>query len=450
MSAGFYDPLAGDDPDESGAAPADAGMAEGVPCDVGAAPAVVDAVEENPAKVATLRPDPADGPRKGKEKRKPMIEFLRPSEIAEYVTPENHFLVGDSLIQRGALTIFAGPGGVGKSRAVFSLAVSAARGESNWMGFPIHFGFKTMVVQSENGLPRLSKDFKNLGDAAGLDNRMLVSAPPDGMIAMKNPNFRDDLTAAAPNFDSYISQQRQIAVAQAAQRDQFQPQIVDVGDSGRQAFLQSRGSAQLLPDGTEADKSRPKIMVTEHGIAVIDPSTGAASLVKDASGNPVMPMPKAGANKGIDPVAILASDDFKKKLDPVNDRIIDLSAKVVSGNKYWGPDWLPAMGRTTYADQLRAEQVRRDALMQTAPAGYNAAVPAGPAAPAGDTHSEGDTATNPQTGARMVYQSGNWVAAGTSGGGVDRASALKAAQDAIANGADPAAVNARLQKLGFR
>jgi len=198
MSSGFYNPLAGDDPDESGAAPAAAG--EVVPGEVGAAPAVVEAAGENPAKVAALRPDPADGPRKGKEKRKPMIEFLRPSEIAEYVTPENHFLVGDSLIQRGAMTIFAGPGGVGKSRAVFSLAVSAARGESNWMGFPIHFGFKTMVVQSENGLPRLSKDFKNLGDAAGLDNRMLVSAPPDGMIAMKNPNFRDDLTAAAREF----------------------------------------------------------------------------------------------------------------------------------------------------------------------------------------------------------------------------------------------------------
>ena len=221
MSAGFYDPLAGDDPDESGAAPADAGMAEGVPCDVGAAPAVVDAVEENPAKVATLRPDPADGPRKGKEKRKPMIEFLRPSEIAEYVTPENHFLVGDSLIQRGALTIFAGPGGVGKSRAVFSLAVSAARGESNWMGFPIHFGFKTMVVQSENGLPRLSKDFKNLGDAAGLDNRMLVSAPPDGMIAMKNPNFRDDLTAAAREFgpDMIVFDPLNSMVADSQERD---------------------------------------------------------------------------------------------------------------------------------------------------------------------------------------------------------------------------------------
>ena len=197
MSAGFYDPL-GDDPDESGAAPAAAG--EVVPGEVGAAPAVVEVEEANPAKVAALRPDPADGPRKGKEPRKPMIEFLRPSEIAGYVTPENHYLVGDALIQRGAMTIFAGPGGVGKSRAVFSLAVSAARGESNWMGFPLHFGFKTMVVQSENGLPRLSNDFRNMGNAAGLDGRLLVSAPPDGMIAMKNPNFCDDLTAAARGF----------------------------------------------------------------------------------------------------------------------------------------------------------------------------------------------------------------------------------------------------------
>jgi len=182
MSAGFYDPLAGDDPDEAGAARA-----------------VVDVPEENPAKAAGLRPDPADGRRAGKEKRKPMIEFLRPSEIAEYVTPENHFLVGDSLIQRGAMTIFAGPGGVGKSRAVFALGVAAARGESSWMGFPIHFGFKTLVVQSENGLPRLSKDFQNLGDAAGLDGRLLVSSPPE-MISMKNQYFREDLVNAARGF----------------------------------------------------------------------------------------------------------------------------------------------------------------------------------------------------------------------------------------------------------
>jgi hypothetical protein len=182
MSAGFYDPLAGDDPDEAGAA-----------C------AVEDGAGDNPAKVAALRPDPADGRRAGKAARKPMIEFLRPSEIAEYETPPNHFLVGDSLIQRGAMTIFAGPGGVGKSRAVFSLAVAAARGEATWMGFPIHFGFKTLVVQSENGLPRLSKDFKNLGDAAGLDNRMLVSSPPE-MISMKNQYFREDLVNAARGF----------------------------------------------------------------------------------------------------------------------------------------------------------------------------------------------------------------------------------------------------------
>jgi len=177
MSEGFYNPLS-DEPD--------AGVQE----------------EENPAKVAALRPDPVEikKVRKDKEARKPLIEFLRPSEIEAYVTPENHFLVGDSLIQRGAMTIFAGPGGVGKSRAVFGLGVAAARGEASWMGFPIHFGFKTMVVQSENGLPRLAKDFQNLGDAAGLDGRLLVSAPPDGMLAMKNPIFRADLTAAARAF----------------------------------------------------------------------------------------------------------------------------------------------------------------------------------------------------------------------------------------------------------
>lgn len=172
MSAGFYDPLA-------------------------EAPGVED---ENPAKVEALRTPVEEQAPKGREKRKPLIEFLRPSEIAAYVAPENHFLVGDSLIQRGAMTVFAGPGGVGKSRAVFQLAVAAARGESSWMGFPIHFGFKTLVIQSENGLPRLSKDFIKLGDAAGLDGRLLVSKPPDAMLAMKNPHFRADVVAAAKEF----------------------------------------------------------------------------------------------------------------------------------------------------------------------------------------------------------------------------------------------------------
>jgi len=172
MSAGFYDPLA-------------------------EAPGVED---ENPAKVEALRSPVEEQAPKGREKRKPLIEFLRPSEIAAYVAPPNHFLVGDSLIQRGAMTIFAGPGGVGKSRAVFQLAVAAARGESSWMGFPIHFGFKTLVIQSENGLPRLSKDFIKLGDAAGLDGRLLVSKPPDAMLAMKNPHFRADVVAAAKEF----------------------------------------------------------------------------------------------------------------------------------------------------------------------------------------------------------------------------------------------------------
>lgn len=172
MSAGFYDPLA----EVPGVEP------------------------ENLAKVEALRPPVEEQAPKGREKRKPLIEFLRPSEIAAYVAPPNHFLVGDSLIQRGAMTIFAGPGGVGKSRAVFQLAVAAARGESSWMGFPIHFGFKTLVIQSENGLPRLSKDFIKLGDAAGLDGRLLVSKPPDAMLAMKNPHFRADVVAAAKEF----------------------------------------------------------------------------------------------------------------------------------------------------------------------------------------------------------------------------------------------------------
>lgn len=201
MSAGFYNPLS-DEPDESGQGaenPPTVG-ADALPCVDGVPDSKGGESEENPAKVEALRHPEEETRKAAKAPRKPMIEFLRPSEIAAYVTPENHFLVGDALIQRGGMTIFAGPGGVGKSRAIFGLAVSAARGESSWMGFPIHYGFKTMIIQSENGLPRLSKDFQRFGDSGCLDGRLMVSSPPDGMLAMKNPMFRADVIAAAREF----------------------------------------------------------------------------------------------------------------------------------------------------------------------------------------------------------------------------------------------------------
>lgn len=272
MSAGgFYDPLAGEDGAEAG------------------------------------EPPDRTGERKeaGEKKRKPMIEFLRPSEIAEYVTPPDHFLVGDALVQRGAMTVFAGPGGVGKSRAVLSLAVAAARGESEWMGFPVHFGFKTMIVQSENGLPRLSKDFVKLGDAPRLDGRLMVSAPPDGMLAMKNPHFRGDLTAAGKAFgpDLIVFDPLNAMVSDSQERD-----IIELLTNLRQVAGDMESNPALLVvhhlrKPREGDKHRGRSMANLlAGSYVITSSARAVITLQaatDAEDDPHTVLTVAKCNDGM-------------------------------------------------------------------------------------------------------------------------------------------------------
>ena len=223
--------------------------------------------------------------------RKPMIEFMRPSEIASYVTPENHFLIGDALIQRGALTIFAGPGGVGKSRAVFGLAVAAARNETTWMGFPIHYGFKTLVVQSENGLPRLAKDFKTLGDPVSLDGRMLVSTPPEGM-SMKNPEFRAALSRAVEDFqpDLIVFDPLNSMVSDSQERD-----IIELLGYLREiAFSADTNPAMLvvhhLRKPREGDKHKGRSMANLlAGSYVITSSARAVMTLQAASDDEVDP-----------------------------------------------------------------------------------------------------------------------------------------------------------------
>src|SRR4051812_48930901 len=56
----------------------------------------------------------------------PMIRFWTPSELVAYQPPPNQNLVGDYHIQRGAISILAGPPGCGKSRAGLWLGLMGA------------------------------------------------------------------------------------------------------------------------------------------------------------------------------------------------------------------------------------------------------------------------------------------------------------------------------------
>ena len=110
----------------------------------------------------------------------------------------------------------------------------------------------------------------------------------EAVAAAKNKDQQSGmLVAAAPNFDSFITQQRQIEVGKASQKDQFTPTIVDLGN-GRTAMTTSRGSAQALTDPKAANM---KVIATAQGMMAVDPTTGTGTLMTNDDGSPIMPPP---------------------------------------------------------------------------------------------------------------------------------------------------------------
>ena len=128
----------------------------------------------------------------------PVLEFLRPSELRDYRTPDGMVLVGDCHIVRGNVFVIGGPPGVGKSRGAVALAVAGAT-SAEWFGLKVHNRFRTMIVQNENGRFRLSREFADL-DCAALDNFVLVCPPPPLGLAFERAEFQTTLAAKIADF----------------------------------------------------------------------------------------------------------------------------------------------------------------------------------------------------------------------------------------------------------
>ena len=140
------------------------------------------------------------GPAK-KKPHKPLIEFYSPSQLKNYVVPPDQCLVGDFHLQRGAPSVLAGPPGCGKSRATLWLGVLGALGAGNWFGMPVRCRFKTLIIQSENGLTRLHRDFEQIQNLDGLDDWLRISAfSAYRGFEFANPLFRAELKAALRDF----------------------------------------------------------------------------------------------------------------------------------------------------------------------------------------------------------------------------------------------------------
>jgi AAA domain len=130
-------------------------------------------------------------------KRK-FLEFYKPSELAAYVVPEDVPLIGDMHLFKGGIFVLGGAAGVGKSFALSALAVSGATG-ADWFGLKVHRQFKTMILQAENGLARLSTEYRVHCEIEGLDDWLLVSGDVD-VFAFDDPDFRLEFKAYVEAF----------------------------------------------------------------------------------------------------------------------------------------------------------------------------------------------------------------------------------------------------------
>ena len=124
-----------------------------------------------------------------------MSKFYSPSELAAYEPPVNVNLVGDHHLQKGATVVLGGAPGVGKSLAVKTLTLAGATGEE-WFGLTVHHQFKSLVIQGENSLNRLKKDFETL-NVEFLDQWIRVSEPS---MDFSSPDFMASVTKEIKEF----------------------------------------------------------------------------------------------------------------------------------------------------------------------------------------------------------------------------------------------------------
>jgi hypothetical protein len=99
---------------------------------------------------------------------------------------------------RGNAFVIGGAPGVGKSRALMALAIAGATGQ-NWFGLKVHRRFRTLIIQTENGRYRMSKELAQL-ECSALDDYLRISSPPPYGLLFGREAFRTQVAAAIAEF----------------------------------------------------------------------------------------------------------------------------------------------------------------------------------------------------------------------------------------------------------
>lgn len=284
-----------------------------------------------------------------------------------------------------------------------------------------NFIFSGLNRQTDANERRRLEQQQNLDTAAGTAMDYFAKAKQTGeeldMMNAKMGMFKDAGAIDGTTFDKYLGSsiggKRAIAgMAESAYARNLKQQPPSVSAIPGTDYFAVNGN-QVVPKSKPAASPKGTVRQTANGsMVIVDPTTGQASPVT-MNGAPVVGQTKQSPG---DFQAQMAEQEKAARIPALQTEIADLHSKIDSGNKFWGPDWLH-MG--SYEDALKQKMAEYQSLTGSEGApGAQPAAPAAPAAPGTTATStpaapvggipEGTTATNPQTGQKVIYRNGAW------------------------------------------
>jgi AAA domain-containing protein len=197
----------------------------------------------------------------------PLICFKSPLELKNFVPPAGIILVGDCHITQGSVFVIGGAPSVGKSRASVALGVAGATGQ-DWFGLKVHRRFKVLIVQTENGLFRLSREFADL-DCESLQEYLRICAPPPYGLCFGREDFRKQLAYAIAEFQPDIVM---FDPWNAAAREQDSREYLDTFDALKSVLPRGDEAPAL---GIVAHTRKPKADEKHSGRALLNLLAGS-------------------------------------------------------------------------------------------------------------------------------------------------------------------------------